>query len=170
MLPRSALIFSFHSLILPLFDYADIVLGDKDNASLMNNIQLLQNKAAKTILDRSFHSSAADGFEALGWLTLEKRRLFHHRLYLFKCVNEISAHSMDLLANKDIHGYDTRLKDNLGLPRVRRNWGRQRTHNQAVKDWNSLDLWHTTRAKSIGGNKIRFCPISSTSCAYHQEQ
>ena len=150
LLPRSALIFFFHSLILPLFDYADIVWGAKDNAALMNNLQLLQNKAAKTISDRSFHSSAVNGFEALGWLTLEKRRLFHRRLYLYKCVNEISAHSMDLLANKDIHGYDTRLKDNLGLPRVRRNWGRQRTHNQAVKDWKSLDLWHTTRAKSRG--------------------
>ena len=53
----------------------------------MNNLQLLQNKAAKTILDRPFHSSAADALEALGWLTLEKR--------------------MDLLVNKDIQGYDT---------------------------------------------------------------
>ena len=48
---------------------------DKDNAVLMNNLQLLQNKAAKTISDRPFHSTAADALEALGWLTLEKRRL-----------------------------------------------------------------------------------------------
>ena len=74
----------------------------------MNNLQLLQNKAAKTILDRPFHSSAADALEALGWLTLEKR--------------------MDLMVNKDIQGYDARLKDNLRLPRVRRNWGKERTH------------------------------------------
>ena len=74
----------------------------------MNNLQLLQNKAAKTILDRPFHSSAADALEALGWLTLEKR--------------------MDLLLNKDIQGYDALLKDNLRLPRVRRNWGKERTH------------------------------------------
>ena len=77
-------------------------------AVLMNNLQLLQNKAAKTILDRPFHSSAADALEALGWLTLEKR--------------------MDLLVNKDIQGYDALLKDNLRLPRVRRNWGKERTH------------------------------------------
>lgn len=37
---------------------------------------------------------------------------------------------MDLLANKDVHGYDTRRKDNLRLPRVRKNWGKQRTHYQ----------------------------------------
>ena len=40
--------------------------GDKDSVALMNNLQLLQNKAAKTILDRPFHSSAADALEALG--------------------------------------------------------------------------------------------------------
>ena len=94
---------------------------DKDNAVLMNNLQLLQNKADKTISDRPFHSSAAD---ALGWLTLEKRRLFHPCLYVYKRVNEISAHSMDLLANKGVQGYDTRHKDNLRLPRVRKNWGK----------------------------------------------
>ena len=103
---------------------------DEDNAVLMNNLQLLQNKAAKTISDRPFHSTAADALEALGWLTLGKRRLFHLCLYVYKRVNKISAHSMDLLANKDVHGYDTRRKDNLRLPRVRKNWGKQRTHYQ----------------------------------------
>ena len=48
---------------------------DKDNAVLMSNLQLLQSKADKTILERPFHSTAADALEALGWLTLEKRRL-----------------------------------------------------------------------------------------------
>ena len=76
LLPRSARILFFNSLILPVFDYADNVWGDKGNAVLMNNLPLLQNKAAKTISDRPFHSSATDALEALGCLTLEKRRLF----------------------------------------------------------------------------------------------
>ena len=74
-----------------MFDYADTVWGDRGNAVLMNNLPLLQNKAAKTISDRPFHSSATDAFEALGWLTLEKRRLFNRCLYVYKCVNEISG-------------------------------------------------------------------------------
>ena len=79
----------------------------------MNNLQLLQNKAAKTILDRPFHSSAADALEALGWLTLEKR--------------------MDLLVNKDIQGYDALLKDNLRLPRVRRTGEKKGPINKLLK-------------------------------------
>ena len=111
LLPRSALFFSMtvsfsRSLIMPtLFG------GEKGNAVLMNNLQLLQNKAAKTILDRPFYSSATDTLEALGWLTLMKRRSFHRCLYysitFINFVNEISAHSMDLLTNKDVLGYDT---------------------------------------------------------------
>ena len=136
------LIFFFNCLILPLFDFADIIWGYNDNAVLANNLQLLLNKAAKTILTTALfiHLHATDALEALGWLALQKRRLFLRCLYLYKCVNETSAHSMDLLANKDLHGYDTQHKDNLRLPRVGRNWGKQRTHYQAAKDWNSLDL------------------------------
>ena len=51
-----------------MFDYVDIVWGDKDNAVLINNLKLLQNKAAKTILDRPFrpfHSSTTGALEAL---------------------------------------------------------------------------------------------------------
>ncbi|KAL9975943.1 hypothetical protein ACROYT_G013166 [Oculina patagonica] len=33
-------------LVLPIFDYADLVWGDKDNVSLMYELQILQNKAA----------------------------------------------------------------------------------------------------------------------------
>ena len=41
LLPRSGRILFVNSLILLMFDYADIVWGDKDNAVLMNNLQLL---------------------------------------------------------------------------------------------------------------------------------
>ena len=58
-------------LVLPIFDYADLVWGDKDNASLMKELQILQNKAAKLILDRSLHFSSTDALTVLRWLNLE---------------------------------------------------------------------------------------------------
>ena len=72
MLPRSGRILFFNSLILPLFDYADIVLGEQRQCCSHEQFATLQNKAAKPILDRPFHLSATDALEALGWLTLEK--------------------------------------------------------------------------------------------------
>ena len=44
----------------PLFDYGDIIWDDKNNATLMNDLQIQQNKAAKIIVDKAKCSSARD--------------------------------------------------------------------------------------------------------------
>ena len=100
--------------------------GDKDNVVLMNNLQLLQSMADKTIVDRPFHSTAADALEALAWL------VNLGETQTSSSVNEISARSMNLLANKDVHGYDTRLKDNLRLPHVTKKLGRTKDPLQCI--------------------------------------
>ena len=74
----------------PIFDYADLVWGDKDNASLMKELQILQNKAAKLILDRSLHSSSTDALTVLRWLNLKERRKCH------RCI----MHTSVLMANQ----------------------------------------------------------------------
>ena len=50
-IPLKTRLIIYNALILPLFDYGDIIWGDKNNSSLMDQLQILQNKAAKTILD-----------------------------------------------------------------------------------------------------------------------
>ena len=54
LLSGSARILFLNSLMLPMF-MPTLFGGDKNNAVLMKNWQLLQNKAAKTIVDRPFH-------------------------------------------------------------------------------------------------------------------
>ena len=130
LLPRSASILFFKSLFLDLWLCRHCLGGMRTmlfSWTIYNSCRTRLPKLYQTAL---FTHLAADALEALGWLTLGKRRLFHLCLYVYKRVNKISAHSMDLLANKDVHGYDTRRKDNLRLPRVRKNWGKQRTHYQ----------------------------------------
>ena len=57
---------------------------------------------------------------------------------LYKCICGLMDHSMNLLTNSDIHKYNTRNKDMLRLPRVTRNWGKQRVCHHSLKDWNKL--------------------------------
>ena len=52
LLPYNARLLYYKSLVIPILDYADMVWGDKDNAVLMNKLQVLQNKAAKLVLDK----------------------------------------------------------------------------------------------------------------------
>ena len=40
----------YSSMFLPVLDYSDIIFGDKDNKSLMDDLQMIQNKAAKVNL------------------------------------------------------------------------------------------------------------------------
>ena len=114
LLPFTARLLFYNSLVLPVFDY-----GDKNNVTLMNNLQVLQNKAAKIILDRPLYSSATDALVTLKWLNLE-RRFYHRCIYICKCINGLMDHSINLLANSDIHNYNTRNKDMLRLPHVKR--------------------------------------------------
>ena len=139
LLPYNAHLLYYKSLVLPIFDYANMVWDDKDNAVLMNNLQVLQNKVAKLVLDKPLYSSATDALNQLGWLNLKQRRHFHRCLYVYKCVNGITSHKLELSRNSDVHRYNTRCKDHLSLSSVKRNWGKQRTFYHAFKDWNSLD-------------------------------
>ena len=59
---------------MPLFEYADLVWGDKHNITLMSSLQVLQNKAAKVILNRPLYSSSTEALAVLKWLPLKKRQ------------------------------------------------------------------------------------------------
>jgi hypothetical protein len=80
-IPLKARLTIYNSLILPLFDYADIIWGDKNNTTLMDQLQILQNKAAKTILDARYLSSSTEALSNLHWHPLIP--LIAHRRYTY---------------------------------------------------------------------------------------
>ena len=133
LLPLYARLTFYHSMILPIFDYNDIIWGDKNNAKLMNDLQVQQNKAAKIILDKEKYSSATAALETLKWKRLDQRRLLHRCVFIFKCLNQIVDFSLDLKHNTDIHSYNIRQRDNLHLPAAKTNWGKQKLSYQCNK-------------------------------------
>ena len=88
---------------------------------LTDELQMLQNKAAKIILDRPLHSSASDALLALKWLDLKQRRTYHRCIYIYKCINGLMDHSFDIVRRSEIHCYNFRNEDTLMLPKVKRN-------------------------------------------------
>ena len=77
LLPLDARVALYNALIRPLFDFADTILGDRDNITLMRDLQVLQNKAAKVILDLPNYASSTDALKTIGWPTLFQERLVH---------------------------------------------------------------------------------------------
>ena len=129
---------SFSSLVMPLFEYADLIWGDKHNVTLMSSLQALQNKAAKIILHWLLYSSASHALATLKWIPLEKRRFQWRCVHIYKCLNELITHILTLETQQHQHNYNTRNKVNLRLPCVKRNWGKRRTAYHTVNDLNSL--------------------------------
>ena len=125
-------------MVLPILDYADVTWGDKSNTTRMNKIQLLQNKAAKLILNMPKHSSATEALDRLGWDTLEKRRRSHRLFLIFKCLNGLIDWNFNFNHFKDMHDYNTRLNNNICKPRSKRSWGQHWFVCRAVDDWNAL--------------------------------
>ena len=48
---------------------------------------MLQNKAARLILDLPAHFSAAEALKRLGWKPLLRRRKEHHAIFMYKLIN-----------------------------------------------------------------------------------
>ena len=77
LLPLDVRVALYNALIRPHFDFADTILGDRDNITLMHDLQVLQNKAAKVILDLPNYASSTDALKTLEWPTLCQECLVH---------------------------------------------------------------------------------------------
>ena len=76
LLPLVARIALYNDLIRLLLDIADTIWEDRDNITLMHDLQILQNKAAKVILDWSNYASSTDALKTLGWPTYLNSALY----------------------------------------------------------------------------------------------
>ena len=136
-IPLKARLTIYNSLILPLFDNADIIWGDKNNTTLMDQLQILQNKAAKTILDAPYLSSSTEALSNLHWHPLTHRRYLHRMLTIFKLKNNLIDYDFDL--PKANHLHNTRQRDHIHLSKPSTNWGKQKLLYQACKEYNDLN-------------------------------
>ena len=139
LLPLDARVAIYNAPIRPLFDFADTIWGDRDNITLMHDLQVLQNKAAKVILDLPNYASSTDALKTLGWPTLFQERLVHRYITTFKYIHGLVDHNFNILRNLDIHSYNTRRRNDFRLPLAKRNYGKQRLFYQCAKEWNTLD-------------------------------
>ena len=138
VLPLQARVTLYNTLILPLFDYGDVIWGDKNNDTIMSELQILQNKAAKVLLGQPPRSSSTEALRSLDLKSLSVRRFFHRCTAIHKCLIGETDFNFNFIKNQAVHSYNTRRSNDLRLPLPRTNWGKQTFIYQAAKDWNSL--------------------------------
>ncbi len=126
ILPRQELVTLYNSIVLPLMDYGDLIWGDENNKLLMKDLQIMQNKAAKVILGLPIMYLATAALHNLQWTPLLERRQGHCCVAVYKCLNDLMEVEYNMITNNMVHSYSTRGKNNLHLPKVKMEWGKQR--------------------------------------------
>ena len=136
------------SLIRPLFDFADTIWGDRDQITLMRDLLVLQNKAAKVILDLSNYASSTNALkhsDALPYFKsawyIKRRtgtRQEHRYITTFKYIHGLVDHNFNILRNSDIHSYNTRRRNDSVFLSLKGITEIRDLLYQSVKEWNIL--------------------------------
>jgi hypothetical protein len=91
---------------LPIFEYCDIVWGDRGNVILMSELQALHNTAARIILDLPHQASASEALQKLSWKKLDRRRAEHRAIFMYKRHNNLKIKKKKIPSRKysDLYG------------------------------------------------------------------
>ena len=84
---QETLLTIYKSIILPHFDYCDVV-WDTLNKGLAERLQKLQNPSARVITSSSYEIRSNDILKQLGWKKLSHRRLAHSATMMYKILND----------------------------------------------------------------------------------
>ena len=85
-----------NSLILPLFDYLDIIWCRATKTKL-KELDILFKKTAKIALNYDMQESSVKVYHDMNWLPLDLRRRLYLSTYMYKIINGISSSLLLLL-------------------------------------------------------------------------
>ena len=137
---RDTLISIYNALINPHFDYCSEV-WDTLGVGLSNRLQKLQNRAARVIMNFGNDISGPEAIKALGWETLETRRVKSKAKTMYKVLNNLAPSSLAELfeQKRNITQYDLRgSSTSLQLPQPKTEKLKKSFSYDGARVWNSL--------------------------------
>ncbi len=108
LVPINTFTLMYNAIVLPHFNYADIVL---DSASVASKclLQGLQTRADRLITGSGPRTSRNPMYKSLSWLSLQHRQDFHKCVMVYKCRNSLAPSYLEILftSNDTKHTYNT---------------------------------------------------------------
>ena len=89
VLPHSALLATYKTLILPHFDYCDVVWGSASN-TLITRVTKLQNRCARVLTSSGRYSRITPLYQRLNWITFKDRVIFHNAVLVTRASTDWS--------------------------------------------------------------------------------
>ena len=131
----------YNSIILPLFDYADIVY-DSASKKHTDRLQKLQNRAGRIILNINpyNHISNNDIHVKLGWKSLHSRRKWHLNILVYKSLNNLAPPYLEESFKYCNYPYSLRSQGNIKLPKPKSECCRKMFVYKGSREYNALPL------------------------------
>ena len=130
----------YKALILPYFDYSGCVWGYM-GIGLTENLQQLQNRAARIVTLSNYETRSKDLLDDLGWEVLVDRRMRKLAILMCKITHDISLPCLrNIFQNvSDVHSYDLRNSSiNLYIPKAKLETGKHSLHYRGSVLWNKI--------------------------------
>ena len=126
----------YNCLILPTLTYADAVWGEL-SVTCSDNLQRLQNRAARIIMRRD---SSSEALNNLGWSDLKTIRGRNKCILVYKCLHDLVPKYLSeyFIRNSSIHLYNTRRKNDIHLPKPKLSLGKCTFRYSGTLLFNSL--------------------------------
>ena len=160
-MPCTTLLMLYNSIVLPHFDYADIIWGTAAD-KYVTRLYKLQKRAARIIASARRFAKSEPIFQDLKWMPLKERIHFHTATMMHKAM---SGQTPDYITSKFTHVRDcssqrTRegLHDKLRLPKPHLEVYRRSFDYRGASLWNDLD--HDIKM-STSTNSFKFKYVKS---------
>ena len=138
--PFNILINVYDSLVQPHFNYCSVFWGNC-GSGLCENLQKLQNRAARILMCANYDSNIDELFRALGWRKLKYQRLESAAVMMYKSLHGMTPEylSSRFVFRNDVTSYQLRNTENkLALPQSRTNYLKKSFSYSGAGLWNSL--------------------------------
>ena len=132
----------YKSLVVPYFDFGDIIYQHTSNDNLFR-LQVLQNCACRMILRTGRYASTSEMHNKLNITTLTERRLYHSAVFMFKIVKGLitcrTLRSVFITVD-ECHGVNTRAysRGDLHIQASNTQFGERSIHIFGSRVWNML--------------------------------
>ncbi len=139
LVPIDTLTLMYNAIVLPHFDYSDIVLDSRSAASKFK-LQSLQTRAARLITGSGPKTSRNPLYKSLSWLSLQHRQDFHKCVMVYKCRNCLAPSYLEKLftSNDTKQTYNNSHSSQLRSTKTRTTYYHKSVTVSGYKLWNDL--------------------------------
>ena len=140
-LPQQTAKMLIESMILPVFDYGDVVWSNC-NSTLLCKLERLLNRAGKTIIRCPIRTSSTKVRQTLGWPSLVERQQFHLSTMAYNCYHgNVPTYLLNCFTPLSaVHSHNTRLSKANGvfIAPAKNNYALRKFTHRGGNTWNSL--------------------------------